>query len=84
MSWQNLFYNTILQRGRDYFYRGFVVNLQYDADSCSAIVVGSHRYHVHIRKDVFGDYHMNCDCQFASQGNNCKHMAATLFQWEKE
>ncbi|MBQ6366989.1 MAG: SNF2 helicase associated domain-containing protein [Erysipelotrichaceae bacterium] len=84
MSWQNLFYNTILQRGRDYFYRGFVVNLQYDADSCSAIVVGSHRYHVRIRKDVFGDYHMNCDCQFASQGNNCKHMAATLFQWEKE
>ena len=28
--------------------------------------------------------HMTCDCPYAESGNNCKHMAAVLFQFEEE
>ena len=84
MSWENLFYRTILERGKDYYYRGFVVDFQHSGDSCSATVVGSRRYRVSIRRTIFGDYRMSCDCAFSKQGNNCKHMAAVLYQWERE
>lgn len=26
---------------------------------------------------------MACDCPYAQDGHNCKHMAAVLFEWER-
>lgn len=87
MNWKKLFTNQILERGYDYYCENAVENLDISEDMIRADVIGSEDYEVEIslnNKDVTDMY---CSCPYASDGRNCKHMAAVLYEWsnrEKE
>lgn len=87
-SWSYLFTDTILERGRDYYEDGAVDELSVDPDenTVSATVSGSTDYETVIT--LSGDWkrviYMECDCPYAEDGNNCKHMAAVLFAMQDE
>lgn len=87
MNWKKLFANQILERGYDYYCENAVENLDISEDMIRADVIGSEDYEVEIslnNKDVTDMY---CSCPYASDGRNCKHMAAVLYEWsnrEKE
>lgn len=87
MNWKKLFTNQILERGYDYYCENAVENLEISEDMIRADVIGSEDYEVEIslnNKDVTDMY---CSCPYASDGRNCKHMAAVLYEWsnrEKE
>ena len=79
MDWQQYFYETILERGYDYFKSGAIDRLVRSGETAQATVEGSDDYLVEI---VFaGDeiYSMDCSCPFAQDGNYCKHEAAVLY-----
>lgn len=81
MGWKYLFSQTILQRGRQYQSRGAVRNLVKDGDVYKARVWGRSLYSVAVRIDSDGYLQsMSCNCPFAQDGNNCKHMAAVLYE----
>ena len=50
MLWQNHFSQTILIRGRDYFRRGKVQNLECNGDAYVAKVVGTRTYTVTVTR----------------------------------
>lgn len=87
MNWKKLFANQILERGYDYYCENAVENLDISEDMIRADVIGSEDYEVEISlsdKDITDMY---CSCPYASDGRNCKHMAAVLYEWsnrEKE
>lgn len=83
-KWKHLFTKTILNRGRGYFMDGNVYDLEYDGEYLSATVCGSDDYEVEICFDGRNISEMWCDCPYAEDENNCKHMAAVLFAWEEE
>ncbi|MCI8993720.1 MAG: DEAD/DEAH box helicase family protein [Eubacterium sp.] len=81
MGWKYLFSQTVLQRGRQYQNRGAVRNLVKNGDVYKARVWGRALYSVAIRIHEDGYVQsMTCNCPFAHDGNNCKHMAAVLFE----
>lgn len=49
-NWRNLFRPWILERGREYFECGQVVELEEDGDLVRAEVSGSQDYHVELRR----------------------------------
>ncbi len=87
VKWKNYFSSIILQRGLDYYNCDAVDNLEYDEDDnmVSARVYGSEIYSVSITfVDNQSDIEdMDCDCPYAFDGNNCKHMAAVLFAFNE-
>lgn len=83
-DWRELFKPWIVERGRDYFAGGHVVELEEDGFLVCAKVSGSQEYQVEIRSDSDGVLRMACDCPYAEGGENCKHMAAVLFALEDE
>ncbi len=82
-DWRELFKPWILERGRDYFSGGHVVELEEEGFLVCAKVSGSQEYQVEIRSDSDGVLRMACDCPYAERGENCKHMAAVLFALEE-
>lgn len=80
INWQRLFEEHILERGYLYYQQDLVKDFEHDDDYIQAIVRGSEEYEVYI--DIDGDeiLDMNCSCPYAAEGNNCKHMAAVLYQ----
>ena len=83
-KWKYLFTKTILERGKDYFEDGNVYDLDYDGEGLSATVCGSDDYEVGVCFEDNAIAEMWCDCPYAEDGKNCKHMAAALFAWEDE
>lgn len=83
-TWKHLFSKKILERGFEYFKDGLVCDLQIEEDSILADVVGSDLYQVEITLRNHDIDEMFCSCPYAEDGNNCKHMAAVLFQWEND
>lgn len=81
-DWRELFKPWIVERGRDYFSNGHVVELEEEGFLVCAKVSGSQEYQVKIRSDSDGVLRMACDCPYAERGENCKHMAAVLFALE--
>lgn len=87
-AWEGFFSKKILQRGKEYYLDGAVDELVYDEKkkSVSAAVVGTEEYNVEIgltaREDDIS--YMSCDCPYAEDYNNCKHMAAVLYALEKD
>ncbi len=79
MLWQNHFSQTILIRGRDYFRRGKVQNLEYNGDAYVAEVVGTRTYTVTVEEMDGALYKATCDCPHSRSGYYCKHIAAALF-----
>ena len=83
MEWEYNFSKRILNRGFNYYLDGYVENIYINAKKIKAVVYGTHRYHVEITLNGDDIKEMSCDCPYASDGFNCKHMAAVLFEWER-
>ena len=81
MNWQKLFASHILERGYDYNCDGAVENIEIGRDDIRADVVGTEDYEVEISLNDGKVTDMYCSCPYAAGGNNCKHMAAVLYEW---
>ena len=75
--------NGVFSRGLSYFRSGRVLNLKYRDGELTAAVSGSESfpYEVSICADEVEIYDMDCTCLYASDGEICKHIVATLLQW---
>ena len=82
MEWESYFYKRILDRGYDYYLDGCVEDLCITSNRIKAVVYGTHPYHVEIKLNGNRIIGMSCDCPYALDGHNCKHMAAVLYDWE--
>lgn len=84
MEWQNLFTKTILTRGYDYYLSDTIKNLNVLNQTIKATIAGYQNYEVEIKFKDDNIVKMACSCPYASDGNNCKHMAAVLYKWQDE
>ncbi len=84
MEWYSLFREHILNRGAEYHQDGRVSLIQKEEQIIEAEVEGTECYHVSIELSGEEVAYMTCDCPYAEDGSNCKHMAAVLFQMEEE
>ena len=82
MDWKKLFNPIIIERGYDYYRNGNAEILSSMADEVNAVVSGSDDYEVNIYFSDGEIEDMYCNCPYASDGNNCKHMAAVLYMFE--
>jgi superfamily II DNA or RNA helicase len=80
--------NGVFNRGFSYYKSGRVHNLSYDNDGeLTAEVAGSEpeTYFVSIlsnEEEIEEEiYEMDCECLYASDGETCKHIVATLLEW---
>ena len=84
--WKKQFLNKILQRGKIYYLNGNVHLDEVDGDYISATVKSDNsrrKYHVEIEYyDEPDDPMMWCDCPYAMEDENCKHMAAVMYMIE--
>lgn len=83
MNWKKLFSKTILDRGYNYYCSHAVENLDCSDNVIHASVSGSEDYEVEISLSDNDIENMYCSCPYASDGTNCKHMAAVLYEWEE-
>lgn len=83
MKWEKLFARHILERGYDYYCENAVENLDVSNDVIRADVIGSEDYEVEISLSRGEVVDMYCSCPYASDGRNCKHMAAVLYEWSE-
>lgn len=83
MEWENNFSKITLNRGYNYYLDGYVEDISITKNKIKAVVYGTHHYHVDITLNGDDVEDMSCDCPYASDGSNCKHMAAVLFEWER-
>ncbi|WP_455637091.1 SWIM zinc finger family protein [Parabacteroides sp.] len=75
---------TILERGLDYFKKGYVTDVEdLGGGDYEATVEGSDTYtvHLHIKGDKVTEY--DCDCPY-DWGPVCKHIVAVLFYLRKD
>ncbi len=84
MSWKKLFERHILDRGYDYYINGVVENIEVKDNTISADVAGTVDYEVEIALDNGKIADMDCTCPYATDGKNCKHMAAVLYEWSEK
>ncbi len=78
-DWKMLFAPHILSRGEEYYESELVEIEAMDEQSIEASVEGTDTYSVEIVLKNNRVVQMNCNCPYAADGNNCKHMAAVLF-----
>lgn len=79
LDWKKLFAPHILFRGEEYYESELVEIKAMDEQSIEATVEGTDTYLVEIVLKNNRVVQMDCDCPYAADGNNCKHMAAVLF-----
>lgn len=75
---------VILQRGLNYFRKGYVTNVEeIGPGDYEATVEGTDTYtvHLHVERGVVTEY--DCDCPY-DQGPVCKHIAAVLFYLQQD
>ena len=82
MNWKELFKPHILERGYDYYRSGKVEILEKSDNEVDAVVSGSDEYYVNIRFSHGDVDEVYCDCPYANDGYDCKHMAAVLYALE--
>ncbi len=83
MDWEKLFATHILERGYDYYCKNAVENIDISDDIIIADVIGTEDYEVEISLSNGRVTDMYCSCPYASDGRNCKHMAAVLYKWSE-
>ena len=79
MGWQQLFRAIIIDRGYRYYLDRHVKSIHRTEAELQAVVCGNHDYHVWIKTSQGDVERMGCDCPYAREGSNCKHMVAVLF-----
>ena len=84
MDWRHLFAPHILDRGFGYYISDAVEDMEISDEKISAKVEGTETYEVEIDLEDGEIADMYCSCPYAADGSNCKHMAAVLYEWEKE
>lgn len=82
MEWETYFQKRILNRGYDYYFDDRVEDLRINSNRIKAVVNGTDFYHVEIKLNGNKIIGMSCDCPYALDGHNCKHMAAVLYEWQ--
>lgn len=86
-GWERYFNSKILQRGKEYYLDDAVDELAYNKNenTITATVYGTKSYGVEIGLTSSGKdiEYMCCDCPYAEDDNNCKHMAAVLYAFER-
>lgn len=82
MEWESYFQKRILDRGYDYYFDDRVDNLHIKPNRIKAVVHGTDFYNVEIKLNGNQIIGMSCDCPYALDGHNCKHMAAVLYEWQ--
>lgn len=82
MEWETCFQKRILDRGYDYYFDERVEDLRITSNRIKAVVYGTHPYHVEIKLNGNKIIGMSCDCPYAQDEHNCKHMAAVLYEWQ--
>lgn len=86
-GWEKYFNLKILQRGKEYYLDDAVDELAYNENenTITASVYGTKSYDVEIGLTSSGKdiEYMCCDCPYAEDDNNCKHMAAVLYAFER-
>ena len=82
MEWETYFQKRILDRGYDYYFDDRVEDLRINSNRVKAVVNGTDYYHVEIKLKGNQIIGMSCDCPYAQDGHNCKHMAAVLYEWQ--
>ena len=82
MEWETYFQKRILDRGYDYYFDDRVEDLHINSNRIKAVVHGTDFYHVEIKLNGNQIIGMSCDCPYAQDGHNCKHMAAVLYEWK--
>lgn len=83
-DWKDLFQEHILDRGESYYFDGAVLELHKTEHGYHAVVEGTEDYEVDIEMEGGQVCEMYCSCPYAEDGNNCKHMAAVLFEIEEQ
>jgi uncharacterized Zn finger protein len=84
-DWESLFSPRVLERGYDYWCSSLVCMVSKKSNTVKAIVSGSEDYEVEVSLNDMGDIvEMSCDCPHAFDGNNCKHMAAVVYELEED
>ena len=83
-DWKDLFQEHILARGESYYFDGAVLELHKTEHGYHAVVEGTEDYEVDIEMEGGRICEMYCSCPYAEGGNNCKHMAAVLFEIEEQ
>ena len=79
IGWQKLFTPRILDRGFEYYESELVTLEAVDGHAIEATVEGTEPYSVEIFLKEGHVLQMECDCPYAAEGHNCKHMAAVLY-----
>ena len=82
MEWETYFQKRILDRGYEYYFDDHVEDLHINSNRIKAVVHGTDFYHVEIKLNGNQIIGMSCDCPYAQDGHNCKHMAAVLYEWQ--
>lgn len=82
-NWKNLFTEAILDRGLEYFNDDLVTKLKKKNNDFSATVIGAENYKVDLTIENREVTYAHCTCPHFAEGNNCKHLAATLFEIEE-
>lgn len=82
MEWETYFQKRILDRGYDYYFDDRVEDLRINSNRIKAVVNGTDFYHVEIKLNGNKIIGMSCDCPYAQDEHNCKHMAAVLYEWQ--
>lgn len=82
MEWETYFQKRILDRGYNYYFDDRVEDLHINSNRIKAVVHGTDFYHVEIKLKGNQIIGMSCDCPYAQDGHNCKHMAAVLYEWQ--
>ncbi len=83
MEWKRLFKPHILERGYQYYLEGNVGDMKIADDEINAEVYGSEDYQVEIWLGNNEVDEMYCTCAYAEGGENCKHMAAVMFEYDE-
>jgi len=85
MEWTEYFDEERLNRGYDYFINSRVFNVVISDNSIISKVEGSHKRVYDVKIELIDDEisSMYCDCPFALNDLNCKHMVATLYKYDE-
>lgn len=78
VNFEGHFSRKVLNKGWQYYDNCFVDDISVDQDIYSAIVHGSADYDVSVNIHKENFLNGKCNCPYALEGHNCKHMAALL------
>ena len=79
VNFEGHFSRKVLNKGWQYYDNCFVDDISVDQDIYSAIVHGSADYDVSVNIHKGNFLNGKCNCPYALEGHNCKHMAALLY-----